>query len=301
MKDQKLSFDDQIKWLKDHGLNIEDEAKAKYYLSTKSYFYKMISFVKNFNVSSSDPCINSFEALVDVSTLDMELRYDLLKVCLDIEHAIKTYILKLVTNDPNEDGYNIVQQVINNDKDPAGFKRKLFSSVAHYNSKGRFIVNSYYRKFYDKPPIWIIVEITSLVKLRSFVEYLSNRRPGNKKLQLIKESFKYINKLRNSCAHNRILINKESLVNKRYRIPHNIYSRLRSDDLSNQAIKTPLLLKIALALRVHKALCGQKSHKYKICDLHSWFVRSQRNIDLYHKNTFNLLFKNIHIISDIYI
>ncbi|MBB1124568.1 Abi family protein [Limosilactobacillus albertensis] len=294
MDNSKLSFADQIEWLKNHGVGVEDEPEAQKYLKYKSYFYKMISFVKVFNsTENGEQCINNFNMLVDISTLDMELRYCLLKVCLDIEHAIKTYLLRIITNDPDEDGYHIVQEVINRDENPEGFKRKLFSSVSHYDNNGHFIVNEEYQQFYDNPPIWIIIEISSLGKLRSFVEYLSRKRPNNKTLQQLRESFKYINRLRNSCAHNRVLFNKDALVNEEEPVPHNIYSVLRNDDLTSSEIHTPLLLQISLALRIHKTMCSQKSHQHKIDDLKEWCTRMQRNSDLYQGKIFSDLFNSI--------
>lgn len=294
MNDSKLSFGNQVEWLKNHGVSIEDESEAQDYLKYKSYFYKMISFVKVFNSDDNGKkCISNFKMLVDISTLDMELRYCLLKVCLDIEHAIKTYLLRIITNDPNEDGYNIVQEVINRDENPEGFKRKLFSSVSHYDANGNFILNEEYRQFYDNPPIWIIIEISSLGKLRSFVEYLSHKRPNNKALQQLRESFKYFNRLRNSYAHNRVLFNKNALANMREPVPHNIYSLLRNDDLTRSEIFTPLILQISLALRIHKAMCSSKSHQHKIDDLNEWCARMRRNCDLYQSNIFSDLFKSI--------
>ncbi|WP_283596225.1 Abi family protein [Limosilactobacillus vaginalis] len=291
MSDSKLSFDDQIKWLKHHKVDVENEVEAQNYLKYTSYFYKMISFVKVFN--NEGQCIDSFDMLIDVSTLDMELRYCLLKVCLDIEHAIKTYLLRIITNDPDEDGYHIVQEVINRDENPEGFKRKLFSSVSHYDTNGNFIISEEYQRSYANPPIWIIIEISSLGKLRSFVEYLSHKRPNNKTLQQLRESFKYINRLRNSCAHNRVLFNKNALVSMNESVPHNIYSLLRSDNLTRCEIFTPLLLQISLALRIHKVMCSSKSHQHKIDDLNEWCTRMQRNRDLYKDNTISNLFKSI--------
>lgn len=84
---RKLSFDEQVEWLEDHNVNIKDVNRCKYYLKQKNYFYKLIGYVKRFN-GDDKKIIDSFEKLIDISTLDMELRYCLLPLCLDIEHWI---------------------------------------------------------------------------------------------------------------------------------------------------------------------------------------------------------------------
>ncbi|MFL2121481.1 Abi family protein [Marinilactibacillus psychrotolerans] len=49
-----------------------------------------------------------FKHLVDLSSIDVYLREYLYALCLDIEHAAKTKLMKLLTLNKNEDGYSIV-------------------------------------------------------------------------------------------------------------------------------------------------------------------------------------------------
>lgn len=300
--DPKLTFDQQLDWLNQHGISIkgDEEEKIKYYLKFKSYFYKMISFVKSFNSSDNIVLITDFDMLADLSVLDMELRCCLLKTCLDIEHATKTFLMRIITNDSSEDGYNIVSKVIGNDDHPDNFKQKLFSSVSYRDSHGRLIIKHSYEAFYENPPIWLILEISSLGKLRSFVEFLSQERPNNKDLSQLRASFKYINKLRNKCSHNRILITQDIQSRSQKGMPHVIYSTLRNDGLTRSEILTPLLLQIGLALRIHQSICSKESHSYPIDDLENWYNRTQKHVEVYQAGIFVKFFEHVNKLRRIY-
>ena len=298
--DKKLTFDEQIEWLQKHYIKIDDLSKCENYLKNISYFFKMISFVKDFNCNTDNPQIYSFDMLKDLSTIDMELRYILLKVCLDIEHAIKTLIIRIVTNNPQENGYDIVQAVINSDKHPDEFKKKLFSSVGYYDKNSNFIIiQPAFDCFFNNPPIWIVIEIATLGKMRSFIEYLCKCHPNNKDLLQIKASFKYINQLRNCCAHNHPLINKDICSLNQHTLPHNLFSSLRQDGLSRKDTLTPLITNISLSLRLHQKLCSSKSTQHRLLNLQNWLNRTKRN-RFYNQTIFQSFFDRMTKIHGIY-
>lgn len=293
MINKKLSFDEQIEWLQDHNVTIDDKTECGDYLRYKTYFYKIISYVKSFN-SQNNIEIKSFDQLVDLSSIDMELRYFLLRVCLDVEHWIRSFILRIITNDPNEDGYEIVQKVLSRDKDPQEFKRKLFSNVGYYDKYGDFQIQKEYKTLYRNPPIWAIMEICSFGKLRSFVEYLSEQRPNNTDLMQIRNSFKYINKLRNYCAHNKNILNKNIYYDENLKLPHTIFSTLGSDGFTKHEIKCEIHLQIILAIRMHNRLCSKESNNHRAMEFSDLLKRIDKNNSLHINTIFQDFFSELN-------
>lgn len=108
----KLSFEEQIKCLKDKGVlfDIIKEEQAKQILHDLNYYYKLTVYKRNFTKDKSGKRRDlEFAYLVDISRIDMRLRYILLNFTLDIEHALKTYIIAEITENDATDGYDIVE------------------------------------------------------------------------------------------------------------------------------------------------------------------------------------------------
>ncbi|MDE9923043.1 Abi family protein [Staphylococcus pseudintermedius] len=84
----------------------------------KNYYYKLNSYVDNYPkqiVRHQSQLVEryqevDFKNLVDLASLDMRLRYIIIKFCLDIEHSIKLNIMRSITYLENEDGYKVVQR-----------------------------------------------------------------------------------------------------------------------------------------------------------------------------------------------
>ncbi len=99
----RLSLDEQIQHLKDKGIlfNIMDEESAKQYLKYNNNYYKLTSFRKNYDKhpggKNEGKYINlEFAYLVDVSIIDMRLRYRVVEMALDIEHHTKLQLLRKI-------------------------------------------------------------------------------------------------------------------------------------------------------------------------------------------------------------
>ena len=106
----RLSLDEQIQHLKDKGIlfNIMDEDSAKQYLKYNNNYYKLTSFRKNYDKHPGGENKGKyirleFAYLVDMSIIDMRLRYRVVEMALDIEHHTKLQLLRKI-DEYDEDG-----------------------------------------------------------------------------------------------------------------------------------------------------------------------------------------------------
>ena len=121
MRKIKLTIDEQIEHMKNNNgikFNIMDEEDSKVYLKDNTYYFKIKSYAKNYekyiNGKNIGRYINlEFAYLVELSKIDMYFRRIVLKMTLDIEHFLKTQLLRDFQYNPDEDGYSIVRDFLN--------------------------------------------------------------------------------------------------------------------------------------------------------------------------------------------
>ena len=110
----KLSIPEQVEHLRNNGVRFEiiTADQATQYLTNNNNYFKLTAYRKNYPKHPDGKDIGKyidldFAYLVDLAVIDMDLRYVLVHMALDVEHYAKMQLLHKVENS-EEDGYQIV-------------------------------------------------------------------------------------------------------------------------------------------------------------------------------------------------
>lgn len=217
----RISKDDALNFLKSNN----------YYLKLASY---RMNYKKHTSGSKSGQYIGLDFSLKELSKLDMHLRYISFQMALDIEHFMKVHLLNDIENNPEEDGYKIIQKFIAKDQHFNTLK-KIQSHKASAYCKD--LIDKYYPFF----PAWVFVELISfgeLAYLCDFYNEMYGVAIGNRIL------LNSVRDIRNACAHSNCLINNlvpgnnkahQSIVDK-VKLVTTISESSRDKKLSNKCI-----------------------------------------------------------------
>lgn len=199
VRKSKQSYRDLVTLLDNNGVSFElmSKGKAITFLEKNNYYYKVSAFRKNFKKKNGKYQHLDFQHLVDLATIDMYLRDTLLDIAINVEHFIKVELSRLITNNPDEDGYTIVQEFAVN-------------YPTYYNSTyNRFRQSRYQKDMFLKRgsdiPIWALMEHMDYGCLLKLVGlYFDKYRPNSlQKAVTLGDNSRH---LRNACAHNNALM-----------------------------------------------------------------------------------------------
>lgn len=203
MKKKKLSIEEQIQYMKNESgikFNIMNEIYAKEFLKYNNYYFKIKSYSKNYDKykhgNKKGEYINlEFAYLVELSTLDMYLRKFIIKMTLDVEHFLKTQLLRDSGKNKDVDGYDIVKDLF--EKYP--YIRENISKHGR-NSATADLISKCDGEF----AIWNIVEILSFGDIIKLYELYYKKYKTDNSMEKYLWSIKF---LRNAAAHNNCLLN----------------------------------------------------------------------------------------------
>lgn len=194
--------------------NIIDENEAEQYLRERNNYLRTAAYRKNYPKHQDGPdegkYINlEFAYLTELSTLDMHLRQILFQMCIDVEHALKVSLSRMIEDNPKENGYDIVENFLNSNphiKESIAYKRgSSFTSglVNKYftvskNSQGKPVITSI------DCPSWVIVELLSFGDFVEFYNYYCDLYNHGAAVSL--SIINPVRTLRNACGHNSCIL-----------------------------------------------------------------------------------------------
>ncbi|WP_273705457.1 Abi family protein [Leuconostoc mesenteroides] len=204
--------DDMLDFLstKNIKLGTYDDNKVSQFLTDNTYFFKLISYRKNFQFNNGQYYHLSFDTLVDLSNIDMRLRYMLVHFCLDIEHCIKTKLLNEITFKTEDDGYSFLAKYIASNNNPSKIKQKILTQIKRTNSK-------LYDKHHAQLPLWVVMECCEFGVLESILAFYLASNPNSALIKLNVNRIEagdnnisllsYVRNIRNKAAHNSVILN----------------------------------------------------------------------------------------------
>ena len=157
-----------------------------------------------------------FGCLKELSILDMHYRFLVEEMCSDIERALCEKINKMIDNDQNTDGYEIVKNFLNANTDivatisrastsphTGALIQKYFtvSLVPNSRRSGSYIQSI---TAYDDCPAWVLTEVMTFGDIIRFYYYYCNNY--NVRSTESRGILNTIRMLRNGAAHNNCLL-----------------------------------------------------------------------------------------------
>lgn len=216
----KMTSDKLVQKMKDKGItfDIEGEEVAKEYLKNRNNYFRIASYRKNYDKKQSGEeegkYINlDFAYLSELAKIDMHLRFLVIKMCLDIEHFLKVQVLADITENANENGYDIVKVFLNkfewvkmdifqkrNSSYVGDLINKNFYFEYHRSNAGNLIFD----KYEIDCPVWAFMEIIGFGEFIKFYDCYYEAYPMRNHNHI--GTLNSVKSLRNACAHNNCVI-----------------------------------------------------------------------------------------------
>ena len=257
-----LSVTEQLAHLEARGVtfNLCTKQEAAAYLSDRTYYFKLASYRVLFEKRSGGPrdgqYINlDFGHLKALASFDLDLRYALLPLTLDVEHVARTKLVRAVTELEGEDSYSIscdYMSSLNHNE-----RRRREGEVAMLASDA--FCGDLVRK-YDEPsnaPVWVLMELFSFGSFASLYLFCANRW-GDDTMRNEHYMLRQAQFVRNACAHSSNMVNgfagKSSNVGTNAMVERALAEANVSHRVRTSKMRNPRLKQIATLLYLHSRL-----------------------------------------------
>lgn len=278
--------------------NYITEGDAEVYIRLKNNYMRTAAYRKNYQKhtkgANKDKYIDlDFAYLIELSTIDMHIRNLIIKMCLDIEHAMKVQMIFDVEMEDNQDGYIIVNQFLEKDENQyivREFARRSRSPFTGDLIKKYFKIEEQENEDTGKRelviteydcPVWVLVELLSFGDFIKFYEFYYTT--------ILKEhiSFKICNlvkSLRNGCAHNNCIIC--DLSHGTSRAPGQIKHAVAKIDGLGKAIRDKKLssrpiLEFTCVLYMYNRVVSKQIKEHRVKELKELFHERMRRNEIY--------------------
>ena len=292
-----LSAEQQVAQLKERGVRFDyfTESDALNYLKKNSNYFRIRAYRTGFakvneGRRKGQYANLDFAMLVDLSIIDMLLRYEMLPLALDVEHFSKVELLQAIEAH-GEDGYVIVADFISG-YDQVAADGSVYNQLKKEIGAGKS--SPYASGILDKYPdydfpAWAFVEVISFGTFCYFYKFCAERfdDASMKRQFYLLQSVKG---LRNACAHNNCIINDMKAGESKYRVSYEVTKALgtisgigksqRKSKMSNDRFQ-----QIVTTLYLHNRIASEGVARHRAESLAKFVVRMNRNLSYYNRNT----------------
>lgn len=291
-----LTPGEQVEHLRSKGVKFEliSSSEAEAYLTKNSNYFRLRAYRTGFpkvreGKRKGEYSNLDFKMLIDLSIIDMLLRYELLPITLDIEHFSKVRLLNAIEAH-GEDGYEVVADYIHS-YDRASPSGETINSV---KEEIRRAANSpYLSGLVDRYPdyafpAWSFVEVVTFGTFVYFYKFCADRFDDS----TMRDYFyllQSVKTLRNACAHNNCILNDlvsgTPMHKARYSVTRalglvpGVSVAMRKSKMNNDRMQ-----EITTALYVHHTVASDGVRAHRGESLMAFKTRMNRHLDYYQGN-----------------
>ncbi|MCS5597089.1 MAG: Abi family protein [Pseudomonadota bacterium] len=217
-----LTFEDQVRQLKDRGLLIEDSSQATSFLSSVNY-YRLSAYWYPFRIKNTDGQISSkfredakFDEITELYEFDRHLRLLMIDAIERIEVAVRTQVSYVMAHK-----YGAFAHSDKSNFHPKFNHTDWIQKVEHETERSREDFIQHYRTKYNgfpTLPIWMLTEVMSLGALSRLYSGMKNedKRSVAGEFSLhykqMKDWLHVLTYIRNICTHHGRLWNRELAI-----------------------------------------------------------------------------------------
>lgn len=304
----KLSSRELVRKLKEEkGVTFKyiSEEEAIAYLQEKNNYMRTAAYRKNYQKYTKGEKEGQYQHLdfaylQELSVIDMHLRFIILKMCSDIEHALKVQLIRDVENELSIDGYDIVNGFLM--YNPHIVRKIEAASSSPFTCD---LIYKYFRVCDQKSedninhtivnfdcPVWVLTELLSFGDFIKFYEFYYTQFDR----KYISPSILHLTrKLRNACAHNNCLLSdlskggsyKPAIITQEVAKISTITKTQRIKKLTNRT-----LLEFVAMMYLYKLVVSEKVKYHRIKELKYLF-----NVRMVEKKSY---FKSNQLLASSY-